>query len=118
MPITASGKSSETTLSHSHLKPLQDRVLVEVLPPPNKIGGIFLPDSAITNRTAITGDIRALPGKVIAVGPGKYDDDGEFQSTEVEAGRLVWVSSRWNDLPKYSETMRLMQEADILGYRT
>jgi chaperonin GroES len=98
--------------------PLKDRVLVEVEPPPTKIGGIFLPDSAITNRSTITGDIRALAGKVIAAGPGKRDDDGEFHPTEVKAGDLVWVSSRWNDLPKYSETMRLMQEADILGYRT
>ena len=36
----------------------------------------------------------------------------------VKAGDKVWVSSRWNDLPEYSETERLIQEADILGLRT
>jgi co-chaperonin GroES (HSP10) len=98
------------------IQPLQDRVLVEVAPPPTKIGRIAIPDQS--NQTGITAPIKALKGTVMAIGPGKWNDEGEFTPTTYKPGDKVWVTSRWNDLPTYSETQRLMQEADILGLRT
>ena len=86
-------------------------------PPPKKIGRIHLPEISQTNKTELTKDIRAIPAVVIAAGPGIYDEDGDFIPTSVKPGDKVWVSSRWNDLPAYSETERLIQEADILGMR-
>ncbi len=100
------------------MQPTRDRVLVKADPPPEKVGSIFLPDSAITNKTPMMDGLKAVPGIVVAVGPGFYDDDGDFVPTTVKPGDKVWVTSRWNDMPQYSETERLIQEADILGWRT
>lgn len=47
------------------MKPLNDFVLVEPLKADDKIGSILLPDSAKKKPAA---------GKVIAVGPGKWND--------------------------------------------
>ena len=100
------------------MQPTRDRVLVKADLPPEKIGSIFVPDSAKTNKTPMMESLKAIPGIVVAVGPGHYDDDGDFVATTVKPGDKVWVSSRWNDMPEYSETERLIQEADILGFRS
>ncbi len=50
------------------IKPLSDRVLVEILEAEEKTrGGIILPDNAKEEKTE---------GKVISVGPGKTLDSG------------------------------------------
>lgn len=52
------------------LKPLSDRVIIEPLSNEQKSkGGIILPETASKERPE--------KGKVIAVGPGKFDEDGE-----------------------------------------
>ena len=99
------------------IQPMHDRVLVRAEQPPEKVGRIFLPETLQTNKTSATADINAIKAVVIAVGPGKRDEDGWRVPTSYKPGDKVWVSSRWNDLPAYSETERLIQEADILGMR-
>ena len=50
------------------LKPLGDRVVIRVLEQEEKTAsGIFLPDTAKENPSQ---------GEVVAVGPGKVQDDG------------------------------------------
>lgn len=75
------------TLAEKVLQPMHDRVLVECLQGPEKIGSIFVPDVA---RKA------AILCKVLAVGPGRWID-GEFQKTAVKPGDTVLVphSDRW-----------------------
>lgn len=99
------------------MQPLRDRVLVRAEQPIEKIGSIYLPESLQTNKTSITGAIKPIPAVVVACGPGALDEDGDLVPMSVKAGDKVWVSSRWNDLPEYSETERLIREADILGFR-
>ena len=99
------------------IHPMHDRVLVRAEKPAEKVGRIFLPQIAQTNKTGTTADINAVKAVVIAVGPGKRDEDGWRVPMAYKPGDKVWVSSRWNDLPAYSETERLIQEADILGMR-
>ena len=58
------------------IKPLGDKLLVEVLEAEEKSkGGIILPDTAKEEKTE---------GKVIAVGSGKVLDSGKVQPLEVE----------------------------------
>ena len=67
------------------LKPLADRVLVEPLAAEEKVGGIYIPDTAKE---------KPQKGKVVAVGPGEKDNKltlkvgdcilyGKYSGTEV-----------------------------------
>ncbi len=63
------------------LKPLGDKVVVEVIDEPQTTaGGIVLPDTAKE---------KSQRGKVLAVGPGKVLDSGQREPMEVEVGQTV-----------------------------
>src|SRR5436309_476398 len=62
------------------VKPLNDRVLVKRIEPEEKAkGGIIIPDTAKE---------KPLEGKVVAVGPGRLDDDGT--TTPTVLGQAVY----------------------------
>jgi len=90
------------------IRPLTDRVLVEPLEEKEvKKGGILIPDSAKE---------KPQEGKVIAVGPGKLDEDGKKIPMTVKKGDRVLM-------PKYGGTeikiddkeYQIVREDDILG---
>lgn len=90
------------------IRPLGDRVLVEPQKEEEvKKGGIIIPDSAKE---------KPMQGKIIAVGPGKYDDDGKLVPMNVKKGDMVLM-------PKYGGTevkindqeYQIVREDDILG---
>ena len=90
------------------IRPLADRVLVQPLEEKEvKKGGILIPDSAKEKPQA---------GKVIAVGPGKLDEDGKKIPMMVKKGDRVLM-------PKYGgaeikigdKTYQIVREDDILG---
>lgn len=63
------------------LKPLGDKVIVEVIDEPQTTAsGIVLPDTAKE---------KSQRGKVLAVGPGKVMDNGEREPMEVKEGDTV-----------------------------
>jgi len=63
------------------VKPLEDRVLVKPLEAETKTAaGIYLPESAKEKPTQ---------GKVVAVGPGKLNEDGKPTALEVKKGDVV-----------------------------
>ena len=67
-----------------NLKPLGDRVLVELAEEKEtKKGGIIIPDSAKEKPTE---------GTVVALGTGKTDDNGKKVPFEVKKGDRVLVS--------------------------
>lgn len=66
------------------LKPLGDKVVVEVLEKEDKSpGGLYLPDSAKK---------KPQTGKIIAVGEGRILDDGKRSSMNVKVGDKVLFS--------------------------
>ncbi len=90
------------------IKPLGDRVLVA--PQEDKEqskGGIIIPDTAKE---------KPMQGKVVAVGPGKRDDNGKVFPMNVSKGDVIL-------LPKYGGTevkiddkeYQIVREDDILG---
>ena len=90
------------------VKPLGDRVLVE---PQEKeettASGLVLPDNAKE---------RPQEGKVIAVGPGRLNDDGKRIAMEIKAGDVV-VYSKFAGT-EYSENgtdYLVLRESDILA---
>ncbi|NLB66644.1 MAG: co-chaperone GroES [Lentisphaerae bacterium] len=90
------------------IQPLGDRVLVEPLKEDEvKKGGIIIPDTAKE---------KPQQGKVIALGTGKLDDDGNKVPFHVKKGDTVLM-------PKYGGTeikldgkeYQIMREDDILA---
>jgi chaperonin GroES len=90
------------------IKPLQDRVLVKRLEAEEKTAsGLYIPDSAKE---------KPQEGEVIAVGPGKYLDNGSRLELTVKVGDKVLFSKyAGNDIKLDGEEYLIMREDDILG---
>ena len=64
-----------------NVRPLHDRILVQRLEEgEQKVGGIIIPDSAKE---------KPQRGKVIAVGNGRLNDDGDRVALDVKAGDTI-----------------------------
>ena len=90
------------------LKPLADRVLVEVDVEESKTaGGILLPDTA---------QKKSQKGTVIASGIGKVLDNGERLPFEVAVGdRVLFAKYSGVDIEEGGKKFLLLSERDILG---
>lgn len=90
------------------LKPLADRVLVEVDVEESKTaGGILLPDTA---------QKKSQKGTVIAIGSGKVLDNGERLPFEVAVGdRVLFSKYSGVDIEEGGKKFLLLSERDILG---
>ena len=90
------------------LKPLADRVLVEVDVEESKTaGGILLPDTA---------QKKSQKGTVIAIGSGKILDNGERLPFEVAVGdRFLFAKYSGVDIEEGGKKFLLLSERDILG---
>ena len=90
------------------IRPLADRVLVEPLEEKEvKKGGIVIPDSAKE---------KPQEGKVIAVGPGKLDDDGKKIPMTVKKGdRILMPKYGGIEIKIDDKEYQIVREDDILG---
>ncbi len=90
------------------IKPLGDRVLVEVLDAEEKTkGGILIPD---TNKE------KPQQGKVIAVGKGKISEEGKIIALEVKVGdRVLFGKYTGSELKLDDRSLLMLKEEDILG---
>ncbi|AXL20659.1 co-chaperone GroES [Megasphaera sp. ASD88] len=90
------------------LKPLGDRVVIRVLEQEEKTAsGIFLPDTAKEKPSQ---------GEVVAVGPGKVQDNGSRVALDVKVGDKIIFSKYAGTEVKYEGTEYLIvSERDILA---
>jgi chaperonin GroES len=90
------------------VKPLNDRVLVIRIEEEEKtVGGIIIPDTAKE---------KPQEGKVVAVGPGKVNEDGERGAMAVKAKDHILFSKYAGTEIKIDGVDHLiMREDDILG---
>ncbi len=89
------------------IKPLRDHVLVEPVKEEVKRGGIILPDTAHKERPE--------QGKVVAVGPGRYED-GKLVPVAVKKGDTVLFTKYGPNQIKIDEKEYLIaEEKDILA---
>jgi chaperonin GroES len=91
------------------IKPLGNRVLIKRSKAQTSKGGILLPDTA---------QEKPKEGSVVAVGPGKVDEDGKHEPMFVKVGDTVLFSSysgtEVKDVSEEDEYL-IMSEDDILG---
>lgn len=90
------------------VRPLQDRVIVRRVDEEQKSpGGIIIPDTAKE---------KPQQGEVVAVGPGKRDEDGRLQTLDVRAGdRVLFGKYAGSEIKIEGEDLLIMREDDILG---
>lgn len=89
------------------IKPLGNRVLIKRSKAPTTKGGILLPDSA---------QEKPKEGTVIAVGPGKLDENGKRDTMQVKVGDLVLFSAySGTEVKGDDEELLIISEEEILG---
>lgn len=90
------------------LQPLGDRVVVKPLEEEEvSKGGIILPDTAKE---------RPQRGEVIAVGPGRLDEDGKRIALEVKKGdKVVYAKYAGTEIKEDEEEFLILRESDILA---
>lgn len=90
------------------IKPLGDRVVLEAVEKEEKTAsGIVLPETAKE---------KPQEGRIVAVGAGRIDDNGNRVALEVNAGDLVIFSKYAGTEVKYGEKEYLiLRESDILA---
>ncbi|HXM35126.1 MAG TPA: co-chaperone GroES [Pyrinomonadaceae bacterium] len=92
----------------TNIKPLHDRVIVKRIEEGEQIrGGIIIPDSAKE---------KPQEGEVIAVGEGKYKEDGSRQALDVRTGdRVLFGKYSSSEIKIDGEELLIMREDEILG---
>jgi chaperonin GroES len=92
----------------TNIKPLHDRVILRRIEEGEQVrGGIIIPDSAKE---------KPQEGEVVAVGEGKYKDDGTRQPLDVKTGdRVLFGKYSGSEIKLDGEELLIMREDEILG---
>lgn len=92
----------------ANVRPLHDRVLVKRLEIEEEVrGGIIIPDTAKE---------KPQEAEVVAVGPGKLNEDGARQPMDVNAGDRVLVGKySGSDIKIDGENYVILREDEILA---
>jgi len=95
-------------MSFKKIKPLGNRILVKRSEAEMSRGGILLPDSA---------QEKPKQGEVLAVGPGKMDDEGSIMPIDLKVGDQVLFSAFSGTEVEVSDEMEylIMSEEDVLA---
>lgn len=90
------------------IRPLNDRVIVLRVDQEEKtVGGIFIPDTAKE---------KPQEGKIVAVGPGRYDENGKRIPLEVkENDRVLFGKYSGTEVRIDDVEHLIMREDDILA---
>jgi chaperonin GroES len=90
------------------LRPLHDRVIVKRLDNERKTAsGIVIPENAAEKPDQ---------GEVVAVGPGKRDDNGKLISMDLKVGdRVLFGKYSGQTVKVEGEELLVMREEDIMG---
>jgi chaperonin GroES len=97
-----------TTATKVVLKPLEDRIVVQPLEAEQvTASGLVIPDTAKE---------KPQEGKVLAVGPGRFDDKGARVPVDVSVGDVVLYSKYGGTEVKYSgEDYLVLSARDVLA---
>ena len=90
------------------IQPLADRVIVKPIEQEETTqGGIILPDTAKE---------KPIEGNVVAVGEGRYTDDGKKIDMSVKVGdKVLYGKYSGTEVTIEGDDYLIMRESDILG---
>ena len=91
-----------------NLQPLGDRLIVEILEDEEiTVSGIVLPDTAKE---------KPQRGRVLAVGPGPRDEDGEYIKMDVEEGdEIIFSKYGGTEIKVEGEDLLILSSRDVLA---
>src|SRR6185312_11379870 len=91
-----------------NLKPLGDRLIVEILEEEEStVSGIVLPDTAKE---------KPQRGRVLAVGPGPRDEDGEHIKMDVDEGdEIIFSKYGGTEIKLGTDEVLILRESDVLA---
>lgn len=92
-----------------NIRPLGDRVIVEPIEQEETIAGgmLVLPETAKE---------KPQQGAVLAVGPGRHDEDGERIAMDVKVGdRVLFAKYAGTEIKLDGKKLLILKETDILG---
>ena len=90
------------------IRPLSDRVVVKALEEAEQMrGGLYIPDTAKE---------KPQEGEIVAVGPGKLNDNGDRIPMEVEQGdRVLYGKYSGTEVKVDGDDYLILRESDILA---
>jgi len=90
------------------LQPLNDRLIVEALEEEGSTAsGIVLPDTA---------QEKPQRGKVLSVGPGPRDEDGEYIKMDVDEGdEVIFSKYGGTEIKVGADEVLILRESDVLA---
>lgn len=90
------------------VKPLADRVVVKPLEETEEMrGGLYIPDTAKE---------KPQQGEILAVGPGKLNDDGERMPMELSDGdRVLFGKYSGTEVTVDGQEVLIIRESDVLA---
>lgn len=90
------------------IRPLHDRIVVRIIEEDaTSSGGIVLPESATEKPTQ---------GEVLAVGPGKKQEDGSRAEMDLKIGdRVIFGQYAGNTVKIDGDELMIMNESEIFG---
>jgi chaperonin GroES len=91
-----------------NLQPLGDRLIVEVLEEEETtVSGIVLPDTAKE---------KPQRGRVLSVGPGARDEDGEHIPMDLEEGdEIIFSKYGGTEIKLGADEVLILRESDVLA---
>lgn len=91
-----------------NIRPLHDRVLAKRIEASEQVrGGIIIPDTAKE---------KPQEAEIVAVGPGKFDDDGKRIKLDVKAGDRVLIGKySGSEVKLDSEEYIILREDEVLA---
>ena len=91
-----------------NIRPLHDRVLVKRIEQEEQVrGGIIIPDTAKE---------KPQEAEVVAVGPGKLNDDGKRSPMDVKEGdRVLTGKYSGSEIKVDGEECLILREDEVLG---
>ena len=100
--------NATATATATKLRPLGDRVVIEPIPREDMTkSGIVLPDTAKE---------KPQEGKVIAVGPGAFDNDGKRITIDVSTGdKVLYAKYAGTEFKLDGEDLLIVAAKDILA---
>jgi len=92
----------------SRIKPLADRVVIKALEESEQMkGGLYIPDTAKEKPSQ---------GEVVAVGPGKFSDDGTRVEMEVKVGdKVLYGKYSGTEITLDGQEYLILRESDVLA---
>lgn len=100
--------TATVTPKKTKIRPIDDRVLVRPTEPEDRTNsGIFLPEGAKE---------KPMTGSIVAVGPGKLNDNGSRAELSVKKGdKIVYGKYAGTEVEINGEDLVIIKESELLG---